>query len=317
MHIVDDILQQHFSECQLLISELQGIDNAESLISHKFKVERLVECVAVLKTLSENKNRFLDAGTEEFTSNEEVQDKEEDPVELADDKTSYELPTESRFEFAHSQEVSSEESTVVNSDLVTSNEDVTVEETTLEAAIPSEWDRDSLDAPELAAQEENFAIKEESPALDAALADGEDATPEQPPQPQTTEAHLEAQQEKKLKLAHIKALKSVPSLFDPLQATEQPSVAESSPEGNTYEVEVPNKVQRSAFKLDLNDRIAFTKILFDGSQSSLNEAVSKLNTFQTLEEAKEYLSELYYELDWGKSDEYAQRLWSLVENKFY
>lgn len=313
MHIVDDILQQHFSECQLLISELHGIDNVESLISHKFKVERLVECVAVLKTLSENKDRFLDAGTEEFSSIEEVQDKEDESVGLADDKTSYELPTESRFEFAHSQEVSSEESTDVNSHLVTNNEDVTVAETTLEAAIPSEWDRDSLDAPELAAQEENFAIKEESPALEAALADGDDATQEH----QTTDAHLEAPQEKKLKLAHIKALKSVPSLFDPLQATEEASVADSSPEGNTHEVEVPNKVQRSAFKLDLNDRIAFTKILFDGSQSSLNEAVSKLNTFQTLEEAKEYLSELYYELDWGKSDEYAQRLWSLVENKFY
>lgn len=76
MHIVDDILQQHFSECQLLISELHGIDNVESLISHKFKVERLVECVAVLKTLSENKDRFLDTGNEEFSSIEEVQDKE-------------------------------------------------------------------------------------------------------------------------------------------------------------------------------------------------------------------------------------------------
>lgn len=316
MHIVDDILQQHFSECQVLISELQGIDNAESLISHKFKVERLVECVAVLKTLSENKYRFLHSGNEEFTSMEQIENKEEESVGLADDKSSYELPTESRFEFAHSQEVSSEETTEVNSTLDATNEYVTVAETTLEA-IPSELDRDSLHAREFAAQEADFAFKEESSELVAALDDGEDATPEQPPQAQTTQAHLEAQREKKLKLAHIKALKSVPSLFDPLQAIEQPSLAENSPEGNTYEVEVPNKVQRSAFKLDLNDRIAFTKILFDGSQSSLNEAVSKLNTFQTLEEAKEYLSELYYELDWGKSDEYAQRLWSLVENKFY
>lgn len=71
-----------------------------------------------------------------------------------------------------------------------------------------------------------------------------------------------------------------------------------------------------AFKLDLNDRIAFTKKLFSGSQADLNLAVSKLNSFTTLEEAKEYLSEIYYERNWAKEDEYAQRLWSLVESKF-
>ena len=37
---------------------------------------------------------------------------------------------------------------------------------------------------------------------------------------------------------------------------------------------------------------------------------------RTLEQAKEYLSEVYYEKGWEKVDEYAQRLWSLVENKF-
>ena len=70
------------------------------------------------------------------------------------------------------------------------------------------------------------------------------------------------------------------------------------------------------FKLDLNDRIAFTKTLFGGSQSELNEVVGNLNSFKTLEEAKEYLSDLYYQKKWSKVDEYAQRLWILVENKF-
>lgn len=70
------------------------------------------------------------------------------------------------------------------------------------------------------------------------------------------------------------------------------------------------------FRLDLNDRIAFSKMLFNGSQSDLNETVAHLNGFRNLEEAKEYLSDLYYERKWSKVDEYAQRLWILVENKF-
>jgi len=68
--------------------------------------------------------------------------------------------------------------------------------------------------------------------------------------------------------------------------------------------------------LDLNDRLAFTKVLFGGSQTDLNNAISELNRCKNLEEAKEYLSDLYYDKKWDKVDEYAQRLWLLVENKF-
>lgn len=70
------------------------------------------------------------------------------------------------------------------------------------------------------------------------------------------------------------------------------------------------------FKLDLNDRIAFTKKLFGGSQSELIEVVNNLNSFKDVESAKEYLSDLYYTKKWDKVDEYAQRLWILVENRF-
>jgi hypothetical protein len=34
------------------------------------------------------------------------------------------------------------------------------------------------------------------------------------------------------------------------------------------------------FKLDINDKIAFTKVLFGGSQVELNEVVAKLNSFK-------------------------------------
>ncbi len=108
-----------------------------------------------------------------------------------------------------------------------------------------------------------------------------------------TEIHESPHHSKKFKLSHIKGLKNnMPT--DYLEA----------------EKLLPD------FKLDINDKIAFTKVLFGGSQVELNEVVAKLNSFKKLDQAKDYLSDVYYERNWQKVDEYAQRLWSLVENKF-
>lgn len=155
------------------------------------------------------------------------------------------------------------------------------------------------------------------------------------PVPEETEKHpsdesfenLDAyHQEKKIKLANIKGLKAVQSLFDddPLEReipkeNQAPVVKEEG--GSILKSNIPTNFmeadkQKPEFKLDLNDRIAFSKMLFDGSQADLNETVAQLNQFRSIEEAKEYLSDLYYARKWSKVDEYAQRLWILVENKF-
>ncbi|SDI67673.1 hypothetical protein [Chryseobacterium jejuense] len=155
------------------------------------------------------------------------------------------------------------------------------------------------------------------------------------PVPEETERHPsdesfenldEYHQEKKIKLANIKGLKAVQSLFDD-DPLERDFPKENQPEsvkedtGSILKSNIPTNFmevekQKPEFKLDLNDRIAFSKMLFDGSQADLNDAIAYLNQFRTLEEAKEYLSDLYYDRKWSKVDEYAQRLWILVENKF-
>lgn len=135
------------------------------------------------------------------------------------------------------------------------------------------------------------------------------------------------QQERKIRLANIKGLKVVQTLFDddplereiPKEEKPEPIVKEET--GSILKTNIPTDYMEAEkakpeFRLDLNDRIAFSKVLFGGSQSELNETVTILNSFKTLDEAKEYLSELYYEKNWKKVDEYAQRLWVLVENKF-
>lgn len=154
------------------------------------------------------------------------------------------------------------------------------------------------------------------------------------PIPEETEKHRSDEsfenedyhQDKKIKLANIKGLKGVQTLFDddPLERDfpkEEQSSAAKEDTGSILKSNLPTHLmeaekQKPEFRLDLNDRIAFSKMLFEGSQADLNETVAHLNHFKTLEEAKEYLSDLYYERKWNKVDEYAQRLWILVENKF-
>lgn len=127
--------------------------------------------------------------------------------------------------------------------------------------------------------------------------------------------------DKKFKLAHIKGLKIAKSLFDDdhLEEEEKPVPVQTS--GSLLKNNVPTDFMEAPkpkpeFKLDLNDKIAFSQYLFGGSQSELNQVVSILNSFNSLEKAKEFLSDIYYERDWKKVDNYAQRLWTLVENRF-
>lgn len=127
--------------------------------------------------------------------------------------------------------------------------------------------------------------------------------------------------DKKFKLAHIKGLKIAKSLFDDdhLEEEEKPVPVQNS--GILLKNNVPTDYMEAPkpkpeFKLDLNDKIAFSQYLFGGSQSELNQVVSILNSFNSLEKAKEFLSDIYYERDWKKVDNYAQRLWTLVENRF-
>lgn len=144
-----------------------------------------------------------------------------------------------------------------------------------------------------------------------------------------TEIHESPHHSKKFKLSHIKGLNIVQSLFDddhlmniPEETKEEEQKQVTPPKNPSLQKNnMPTDYLEAEkllpdFKLDINDKIAFTKVLFGGSQVELNEVVAKLNSFKKLNQAKDYLSDVYYERNWQKVDEYAQRLWALVENKF-
>ena len=70
--------------------------------------------------------------------------------------------------------------------------------------------------------------------------------------------------------------------------------------------------------ISLNDRIGFEQQLFAGSSEDFNRVLSQLNTFDTFEEAKDFIDEIVkpdYE-NWANKDDFAIRFMDLIETKF-
>ncbi|UMB53210.1 hypothetical protein MKD41_12815 [Lutibacter sp. A64] len=74
---------------------------------------------------------------------------------------------------------------------------------------------------------------------------------------------------------------------------------------------------KSNLQIGLNDRIAFVKHLFEGSQEDFNRVLSQLNSFKTEQEAKDFLNNFVKpDYNWDDKQEYEQRLIDLIERKF-
>ena len=339
MQNIEEIRHKYFIECKKIISGLLYTENYESLIENKFKVEELTEKISFLKLLNENPELF-NVQTKEIINEAELpgsafySEELENIVgeELVDEEEFYEETTAEEtapvFEFALNEEpvtdaveeptaLEETETLVVNEEPIVSEfvelEEVAKEELILEATHSEEtYERNVAEIEKSIDEEEDRRKivdfeKHEEPAEKEKIF--EETVVQKKPA------------EKKFKLAHIKGLKSVQSLFDDDPLENETPLEEPKSTGSILKSNVPTDFMEAEkpkpeFKLDLNDRIAFTKVLFNGSQTDLNEAVTTLNGFKTLEEAKEYLSDIYYKKNWKKADEYAQRLWSLVENKF-
>ncbi|MFY0630397.1 MAG: hypothetical protein JXR05_08445 [Flavobacteriaceae bacterium] len=70
-------------------------------------------------------------------------------------------------------------------------------------------------------------------------------------------------------------------------------------------------------QIGLNDRIAFVKNLFGGSQEDFNRVVSQLNTLKTEKEAKKFINKMVKpDYDWANKEEFEERFMEIVERKF-
>lgn len=118
------------------------------------------------------------------------------------------------------------------------------------------------------------------------------------------EAHDEEKEEKK-----------IPSLEEELQDTIAVDVVadlfENAPKKSL------NDKLHGDIQIGLNDRIAFVKNLFDGSQEDFNRVVSQLNTFKTEKEAKKFINKMVKpDYNWSEKEEFEERFMNIIERKF-
>jgi hypothetical protein len=87
------------------------------------------------------------------------------------------------------------------------------------------------------------------------------------------------------------------------------------------EVKKSNPINDSFSKIisfGLNDKIAFEKQLFGGSSEDLNRVISQLSTFDTFDEAENFIEDMVkpdYN-NWEGKDDYVARFMEIVEKKF-
>ncbi|GAB1308689.1 hypothetical protein KH5_13720 [Urechidicola sp. KH5] len=78
-----------------------------------------------------------------------------------------------------------------------------------------------------------------------------------------------------------------------------------------------DKFKNKHIQVDLNDRIAFVKHLFNQSQSDFNRVLSQLNSIETEKEAKQFINKMVKpDYDWEGKEEYEERFMALIERRF-
>lgn len=101
-----------------------------------------------------------------------------------------------------------------------------------------------------------------------------------------------------------------PEEIEEIEATEVVSeVKKSNPISDSFS---------KTISFGLNDKIAFEKQLFGGSSEDLNRVISQLSTFDTFDEAENFIEDMVkpdYN-NWEGKDDYVARFMEIVEKKF-
>ncbi len=294
----------------LLDNQILAEAHHEEMIDEKEEIDEEID---------ENNDDELDLSDNEMFKDDEADDikpievlsiEPEEPLDEKPEKSMFEAQEESQFSFAM------EKAEVSDYNVEQENKDQFISEISIsEHTIPTIDERISdKEKAFLESEERRKQIIENSQHF------VEDSTATSDEKIIEIESSDNDAQEKKFKLANIKGVSK--TLFDDDQLSEKHLAEDTKVDtGSLIKNNMPTDIMeapkpRQEFRLDLNDKIAFTQHLFNNSQMDLNHVINRLNDYDNLEDAKEFLSDLYYERNWNKVDSYAQRLWTLVENKF-
>lgn len=109
------------------------------------------------------------------------------------------------------------------------------------------------------------------------------------------------------------------SLF-PSESKEAETVKEEEPKKEEFKPapSTSSEIHSKSIAIGLNDRIGFVQHLFNDSNEDFNRVISQLNTFDTFEEAKNFINEMVIP-DYGYwvgQEDYMERFMAIVEKKF-
>ena len=80
---------------------------------------------------------------------------------------------------------------------------------------------------------------------------------------------------------------------------------------------VNDQLGKGAIQVELNDRIAFVKYLFNDSQADFNRVLSQLNTLDTYLESMYFIENLVKpDYNWDDKKDYEERLINLIKKRF-
>ncbi|ACU09005.1 hypothetical protein FIC_02575 [Flavobacteriaceae bacterium 3519-10] len=315
-----NLQQKVFFEVKTILETLSKVSSVEELMTKQELSSELADRISFL--------RILDKNEDSFAQNNASQDADHQNLTFSDDREMI-AEDDGYFDGLAQDDESIEEEVIFTNEInEIENEPEFPESSNTSPEAETEHFEELIDdAAQEVAYEDRVAQKEqELEARRRQIVEFSKKETDHPTQDQIERSETLTPSEKKFKLAHIKGLKAVQNLFDddPLEKLyedETESADNRHDTGSIVKSNIPTDFmeaqrKRTEFRLDLNDKVAFTKLLFKGQEAELTKAIARLNSFDNIEDARQYLSELYYAKDWKKADEYAQRLWNLVENKF-
>ena len=116
-----------------------------------------------------------------------------------------------------------------------------------------------------------------------------------------------------LKEETTKKLTLEEELADTLSVDVMANLFEKAPVKKT----VNDLMFRDTITIDLNDRIAFVKNLFEGNQEDFNRVISQLNTMKSEKEGKHFILKMIKpDYDWSSKEVYEARLLEIIERRF-
>lgn len=104
---------------------------------------------------------------------------------------------------------------------------------------------------------------------------------------------------------------------DDIDIVEKISPQETLNEQSKPKASLNDTLLKKGIAVDLNDRIAFVKHLFEGSQDDFNRVLSQLNTFDTEQAAKDFIvNQVKPDYSWEEKEVHEERFLLLIERKF-